>query len=623
MGAFLALQAKRVRWSTLVKRPQLNRVHTVNVNAADIPSFVQNFAGKSLKFIPVVKPQSFSSCKDQIQRLARAMALDVHFAGCNMRASRHVRTFLGSLWCPDLPPAPQAGIHTYVRLTCRELAQAWQSHMMRDEPLSHNLSALDRKAIDWLRCNRWVRLIDTDKNLGTALVESQWIEDQVQIWLSKMTRRISEAEASQKIVTCVQSLNVITERAIKSECIEEKQRGFLLVNSRSTVAPSFRILAKIHKQPVSSRPIGNYRNFCLGTAGVFLSSYLQPVVASCRHVIGSHVPIINWAETARLEEHEVMFTFDIEALYPSIQVWPGEGGLCLFDVVERAIRSFYSPQPDFVEFLVRLLHLVLSTQLTQYGGSFFEVTWGLSTGLQCASELANLYLDVLDSHVWQNSGGALKCLFRYIDDGFGVLDTRKFTFNELQSLLNSWNTSIKVPSIETSCPLPYLDLALEKLSLPENSRKFGVKFSTFRKKLNIYSYVPGDSDHHPSMMQSTIRGELTRLLRTNSSVRRFEREVKFFLLKWTRRGHDGREFDRIAKSYPWLAKKSLLGKTKRVKQKPFVYKISHSRGLRHFPFRKVINCHVKVVERFLSRECKPIVARTVSPNLFRRMYSTA
>ena len=199
-----------------------------------------------------------------------------------------------------------------------------------------------------------------------------------------------------------------------------------------------------------------------------------------------------------------MFTFDIEVLYPSIQVWPGVGGLCLFDVVERAIRSFYSPQPDFVEFLVRLLHLVLSTQLTQYGGSFFEVTWGLSTGLQCASELANLYLDVLDFHVWQNSGGALKCLFRYIDDGFGVVDTRKFTFNELQSLLNSWNASIKGPSIETSCPLPNLDLALENLVLAEDSRKFGVKFSTFRKKLNICSYVPGDSDHHPSMMQSTM-----------------------------------------------------------------------------------------------------------------------
>ena len=91
-----------------------------------------------------------------------------------------------------------------------------------------------------------------------------------------------------------------------------------------------------------------------------------------------------------------MFTFDIEALYPCIQVWPGVGGLCLFDVVERATRRFYSLEPDLVEFLVRLLHLVLSAQLTQYGGSFLEVTWSLSTGLQCANELANLYLDVLD-----------------------------------------------------------------------------------------------------------------------------------------------------------------------------------------------------------------------------------
>ena len=73
-------------------------------------------------------------------------------------------------------------------------------------------------------------------------------------------------------------------------------------------------------------------------------------------------------------------------------------------------------------------------------------------------------------------------------------------------------------------------------------------------------------------MQSTIRGELTRLLRTNSSVDSFEQEVNFFRLKWTRRGHDGKEFDRIAKSYPWLAKKTLVGGPKKGKSKPFVNK---------------------------------------------------
>ena len=263
MGAFLALQAKRVSWSTLARRLQLNRVHTVNVSTVDIEGFVQNFAGKSLKFIPVAKPQSFSCCRDQIQRLARALALDIHFAGCDMRASRHAGTFLGSLWCPQLPPVPEAGIHTFVRLTYRELAQAWQRRMMNNEPLVRNLSVLDKIAINCLRCNRWVRLIDTDKHLGTALVESKWIENQVQIWLNKMTRHITEAEASQKIIAGAQMLGVITDRAIESSVTEEKPEKFLLLNSRSRTAPSCRILAKIYKPPISSGSIRNYRNFCV------------------------------------------------------------------------------------------------------------------------------------------------------------------------------------------------------------------------------------------------------------------------------------------------------------------------------------------------------------------------
>ena len=153
----------------------------------------------------------------------------------------------------------------------------------------------------------------------------------------------------------------------------------------------------------------------------------------------------------------------------------------------------------------------------------------------------------------QSSGGALKCLFRYINDGFGVPDSRKITINELHCFLNGWSAFIKMPSIETSSPPPYLDLALEKRVLAEDSRKFGVKFSKFREKVNIYSYVSGDSDHHPCMIQSTIRGVLTHLLRTNSSVDSFEKEVKFFQLKWTQRGQDGRDFDRITKCYPWLS----------------------------------------------------------------------
>ena len=197
-----------------------------------------------------------------------------------------------------------------------------------------------RKRLNWLRCNRWVRLIDTDKNLGTALVESQWIEDQVQIWLNKMTRHITEAEALAE--NHCRSSNVWESSQIVQSSqvsLKKSRKVFLRLNSRSTTAPSFRIFAKIHKQPIIQQDhLAISAIFCLGTAGVFLSSYLQPVVKICKHVIGSHAPIIDCAETAQLEEHDIMFTFDSEALHPSIKVWPSVGGLCLF----RRCRTTHS-----------------------------------------------------------------------------------------------------------------------------------------------------------------------------------------------------------------------------------------------------------------------------------------
>ena len=88
-------------------------------------------------------------------------------------------------------------------------------------------------------------------------------------------------------------------------------------------------------------------------------------------------------------------------------------------------------------------------------------------------------------------------------------------------------------------------------------------------------------------MQSTIRGELTRLLRTNSSVDSFVQEVKFFRLQWTRRGDDGREFDRIAKSYPWLAKKNVGWRPEENQVEALCVQNTTFEEFAFFPFRRL------------------------------------
>ena len=146
MDAFLAIQAKMVKWSTLARRPQLNRVHTVSVNSADIPSFVRNFARKPLKFISVVKPQSFSSCRGQVQRLACAWPSTSILLGATCAQIGMLVPSWAVCGAQIFPPAPQAGIHTHSRLTCGEHAQAWQRCMLKDEPLTRNLSFVGQES---------------------------------------------------------------------------------------------------------------------------------------------------------------------------------------------------------------------------------------------------------------------------------------------------------------------------------------------------------------------------------------------------------------------------------------------------------------------------------------------
>ena len=265
-------------------------------NAADIPGFVPNFARKPLKFISVVKSQSFSSCRDQVQRLACALALDINFAGSDMRANRHARTFLGSLWCPDFPPAPQVGFHTYSRLTCRELVQARQRCMLKDEPLTRSRSFWEKESDQ----------LAPLQSMGSAHQHRQkpWHRSG---W-NAVDRRLCSALDEQDdpsyqrswIFAENQHLNSIVEEQHwdydQIKCHRRKAAKFLTCQQYKhscTILPHPR---KDSKQPVSSRSIGNDRNFLLGIAGVFLSSYLQSVVENCRQIIVSHAPIIDWTK---------------------------------------------------------------------------------------------------------------------------------------------------------------------------------------------------------------------------------------------------------------------------------------------------------------------------------------
>ena len=99
------------------------------------------------------------------------------------------------------------------------------------------------------------------------------------------------------------------------------------------------------------------------------------------HVIGAYAPIIGWDETAQMEEHDIMFTFDSEALYlehPSLACCWWSMSFLTFSSEPSDVSSPF--EPDLVEFPCEVAApCPVSHSSRKHGGSSFEVTWGLST----------------------------------------------------------------------------------------------------------------------------------------------------------------------------------------------------------------------------------------------------
>ena len=102
-------------------------------------------------------------------------------------------------------------------------------------------------------------------------------------------------------------------------------------------------------------------------------------------------------------------------------------------------------------------------------------------------------------------------------------------------------------------------------------RDASLSWSTYRKPMNMYDYVPGNSSHPAHTKQALVKTELVRLLKTNPCEDAYEYNRDFFHGKLKKRGHDVLAARCVADTYPYCAKQSILEKcSKKVSDKKLV-----------------------------------------------------
>lgn len=242
---------------------------------------------------------------------------------------------------------------------------------------------------------------------------------------------------------------------------------------------------------------------------------------------------------------------------------------------------------------------------------YYKQTVGITTGLICACQLANVFLIEMDMMVQGLAHMAITMYKRYIDDV--IVKLKREYFQSLLLILNQWDPAIKVTHEEDERfdAGHYLDIEYSFVGT-----RFA--FTTYRKPQATYAYTPFSSCHSPATFAAVLATERNRLLLTNSDEAAFERQWVFAASKFKECGYPGALIEQVAAKRQWQDRDQVFERRHaRVRKRIIAFKCSFVESFKILAMQKLFNEHLK---EYLNPGTRFIVCHLASRNLFRLRY---
>ena len=376
-------------------------IHTIgDCDAVAVPNFVLQYLAKGSKFIPDLKRCTDMVVTEGLPALQRSLRLRAFFGNSEFCGEQR-KCRPQSSWQP--PPCLAADDAILL------LRERLHAHVPRH--VKFNLDWLDGRASSWLRSHAdTMAVIDCcDKNLGDALVTRSWLRNACLEQLRLGFTALDVDEFKAKTSALQLDFIILLEQALAATYITNKDFASLRLavpaSTPSFHAGVFRVLAKVHKQPVGARPICSVSRTWIHPVGLFLVDELSALHMSLTHVVHSSDDFLSKVPEV-LPAGYCMYTLDVINLYPSIDREH------FMTVVAPVVRRVF-PRGK-ANFLLQLIHVGLSDCFVLFDGSFYGSSSGIPTGFAPGVILANIYLSCFDACMVAN----VNCLwyYRLVDD---------------------------------------------------------------------------------------------------------------------------------------------------------------------------------------------------------------
>ena len=296
----------------------------------------------------------------------------------------------------------------------------------------------------------------------------------------------------------------------------------------------FYLLMKIHKTPISSRPVCSDCGSLPFSLGEWLNQTLLPYVIEQPSYIKDSFSLKRELNELTLPPNASVFTIDAISMYTNIDI-----NDCT-NRIEKYLREISTtPRDRDVDAIIDAMKLVMLNNRMRFSDLIFHQIRGLAMGMSPAPTLANLYVAIYEqSKVIPLVGNYLFYYKRFIDDGLGIWlhddDPIKDADNwtSFQSIIN--DSGLQWTFVERGKKVVYLDMTIEI----ENGK---IVTSLYAKPLALYQYIPPSSCHPPGVLTGLVLGQVLRIFQLCSRDQDINNELCLFHKRLINRGyqHEG------------------------------------------------------------------------------------
>lgn len=373
----------------------------------------------------------------------------------------------------------------------------------------------DTRKVKTFLLNNDLLLLEADKNLGYVLVRKDWYHTEVMKHLNDdntYTKKIPDYKAVTDEFTTILDNSINISYNLYRDL---RNQQYILRNWNKT--PTFHVLPKIHKTPIKTRPVVP----CIGsiTANVakVIDKILQRYVKKYEWVLKGTLDLIHKLEEVNIHhESPVIMSADVESLYTNIDVPSGirmiAGLLQMNNVKKEDIK------------LIRLvLEWIFNNNYFKYNDTYYKQNRGIAMGSPIAPSFANLVLIAIERFKIVKNEHVL-VYYRFIDDTFLIIQEQHISL--IKDLFMNLNKHLRWTFV-IGKEVPILDLytKLDSRLVTENK----ISYETYDKAINPHLYTDITSHQPEQYTFNWIKGEIIRLIRTNSSEESYNFNLNRFI----------------------------------------------------------------------------------------------